>query len=302
VTRARTMLWLGALARVLAFAGLFVLLGIGFGALWSLVPADVRAVPLLGNVAVTAAAATLAGAILIRGVDGRSPAALGIGVSRMTLPHCAAGIAIGAGALAAAALALLATGALDYAAQTGSAGAWLGVVAAHAALFTLAAYAEEVLFRGYAFQVLARAAGPAAAAVVTSVLFAIAHARNPSVGVFALLNIFLAGLLLAAAYLRTLSLWFATAVHMGWNWAMASLFDLPVSGITGFDTPLYEPSIGPPAWWSGGMFGPEGGLVGTLGFALALVAVLRWRAVRADPAIAAAGPLVLNRQEESYAG
>jgi biotin transport system substrate-specific component len=38
----------------------------------------------------------------------------------------------------------------------------------------------------------------------------------------------------AAAYLRTLSLWFATALHIGWNWATASLFDLPVSGITDF--------------------------------------------------------------------
>jgi uncharacterized protein len=98
------------------------------------------------------------------------------------------------------------------------------------------------------------------------------------------------------AYLRTLSLWFATAVHLGWNWAMATLFDLPVSGIRAFDTPLYEPVVGGPVWWSGGAFGPEGGLVGTLGFGCALVAVLRLRPVRRDPRIAAAGALVLDRE------
>jgi uncharacterized protein len=296
--RARAMAWVGAIARIAAFAALFIALGVAFGALMALLPATMTGGPLLVSAVVTAAAATLAGALLIRGVDGRSPAALGIGVSAMTLRHWGLGIVAGGAGLTAAVVALLVTSALRYGGQDGSVTAWLYVVVSQAALFTLAAFAEEALFRGYGFQALARVAGPTAAAVVTSVLFALAHARNPSVGAFALINIFFAGLLLAVAYLRTLSLWFATAVHLGWNWAMASLFDLPVSGITGFDTPLYDAQVGGPGWWSGGPFGPEGGLAGTLGFAVALVAVLRWRAVRIDPAIAAARPLVLNREED----
>jgi hypothetical protein len=146
--------------------------------------------------------------------------------------------------------------------------------------------------------VLARVAGALPAVLVTSALFALVHARNPSVGAFALINIFLAGVLLAYAYLRTLSLWFATALHMGWNWAMATLFDLPVSGLQVFDTPLYDPRVTGAAWWSGASFGPEGGLVGTIGFVVALLAVLRWRAVRPDPAIVAARPLVLRTEGE----
>jgi uncharacterized protein len=39
-----------------------------------------------------------------------------------------------------------------------------------------------------------------------------------------LANIFLAGVMLAVAYLRTRSLWFATGVHLGWNWTMATLW------------------------------------------------------------------------------
>jgi hypothetical protein len=109
-----------------------------------------------------------------------------------------------------------------------------------------------------------------------------------------LINIFLAGVLLAFAYLRTLSLWFVTALHMGWNWAMATLFDLPVSGIQEFDTPLYQPTISGPDWFSGGAFGPEGGLVGTIGFGVAMIAVLRLRSVRPDPGVLAARPLVLE--------
>jgi hypothetical protein len=131
-----------------------------------------------------------------------------------------------------------------------------------------------------------------AATVIASAAFAAGHAGNPNVDAFGLVNIFLAGVLLSAAYLRTRSLWFATAVHLGWNWCMASLFDLPVSGLTMFDTPGYEAHIGGARWVSGGAFGPEGGVVGTAAFALALLAVLRLRSVRPTPRMLATRPLV----------
>jgi membrane protease YdiL (CAAX protease family) len=293
--------WLGGIARIVAWAALFIVLGVVLAALWRVLPGVVREVAFLETL-VTAVAALGAGALLIRLVDHRSPAALGIGISRMTLPHIGLGVLIGAGGLVIAVLAMLMTGALSYDAQQGTAGTWLTAVATQAGIFTVAALAEEAMFRGYPFQVLARTAGPIAATVVSSVLFALAHGANPSIGIFALVNIFLAGILLAIAYLKTLSLWFATALHMGWNWAMATLFDLPVSGLHVFDTPLYQPAVGGPGWWSGFTFGPEGGLVGTIGFTVALLAVLRWRAVRADPAIAAAKPLVMRSEGESNVG
>jgi uncharacterized protein len=286
-------IWLTALARVLAFVALTLILALALGSIWAALP-FAGADPVLAGSTVTAAAALIAGSLLIRYADGRSPAALGIGVSRLTAVHLGSGLAIGVVALAAAVLGMVLTGSLHYEAAPGTLGEWAAVVAAHAVIFTVAAFAEEALFRGYPFQVLVRAAGPVLATLASSALFAAAHARNPEVGAFALLNIFLAGVLLAAAYLRTLSLWFATTLHMGWNWAMASVFDLPVSGIQLFDTPGYQPVIGGPEWWSGGAFGPEGGLTGTLGFAVALLAVMRLAQVKQDPRIAAAGPLVLQ--------
>jgi len=293
--------WLGALARIAAFVALFGLLGIALGALWGMLPERLQD-PLAAQAVVVSIAALAAGALLIRVVDRRAVAALGLAFSRTAVQHVWIGVVIGAAGLVAAAAAMLATGVLEYGAQPGTPAGWITTVAVHAVMFTVAAFAEEVLFRGYAFQVLARTAGPVAAIVVSSVLFSIAHGANPSVGLFALVNIFLAGILLAIAYLRTLSLWFATAVHMGWNWAMASLFDLPVSGLQMFDTPLYEPVVEGPGWWSGGGFGPEGGLVGTLGFAIALLLTVRWRRVQPDPSIAAARPLVLRSEGELDAG
>ena len=299
--RGRAAEWGGGIARIAAWGGLLVVFGVVFGAVLNLLPAGAQDVPLAGTFA-TAAAALAAGAVLIRGVDGRSPAAMGIAVSKRTPADVGLGVLIGAAGLVVAVSALLATGTLRYGPQDGTAAGWLAVVAAQAGLFTVAALAEEAIFRGYPFQVLVRVGGPVSAIVVSAVLFALAHGANPSIGIFALINIFLAGILLALAYLRTLSLWFATAVHMGWNWTMATLFDLPVSGLQVFDTPLYQPAVGGPAWWSGTTFGPEGGLVGTIGFATALLLVLRWSAVRPDPAMLAARPLVMPSEEESYAG
>ncbi len=286
--------WGGALLRV----GLFLVLGF----LLSLLGAAALAafgVHLEGRARLLATAISLFVAVAIGGgllrlLDGRPAGALGFAWTRATPRELLLGLGIGTGALALAALVLLATGDLRYGADAGSAGMWASVVAGDFAVLAIAAASEEALFRGYPFQVVAQRFGVVAATVASSVAFALAHGANPSVGVFALVNIFLAGILLAVAYLKTASLWFATAVHLGWNWAMASLFDLPVSGIAFFDTPLYEPVVGTPQWFTGGMFGPEGGMVGTLGFAAALIAVLKLRAVRIDEGMRALRPLVLD--------
>jgi uncharacterized protein len=290
--------WRWAIPRLLAYVGVFVVLGVTLGALWLLVPVPETEVSIFLGTVVTATAALGAGSLLIRFMDDRSPLALGIGVSGRTAGQVLLGLGIGMAALMVAVFAMFVTGALAYRAQDGTVESWLSTVALQGGVFVVAAFAEEALFRGYGFQVLARAGGPVLATVATAALFAAAHAGNPEVGAFALINIFLAGIMLGVAYLRTLSLWFATAVHVGWNWSMATLFDLPVSGIAGFDTPLYDSAVGSPDWWTGGAFGPEGGLVGTLGFAAALLAMLRLRAVRPDPAMVRAGPLMLNVEGE----
>jgi uncharacterized protein len=287
--------WTGELLRILLFGALLLLLGLGLGVAWALLPLPTDGAWVFAGTTVTAAAAVLAGVLLLRWADGRDAAALGLGMSRRTLQHVGLGMGIGAAGLVVAVLGIAAAGALSYESQPGTWGAWLATVAAQGAVFTVAALAEEAIFRGYPFQVLVRWTGPVAATLLSAVLFAVAHGANPEVGVLALVNIFLAGVLLAVAYLRTLSLWFATALHLAWNWTMATLFDLPVSGIALFDTPLYDAAVGGPEWWTGGGFGPEGGLVGTLGFGVALLLVLRLRAVRPDERIAAAGPLVLDR-------
>jgi hypothetical protein len=121
--------------------------------------------------------------------------------------------------------------------------------------------------------------------VVTSIAFAALHAPNPGVGPVGLANLAVAGLFLGALYLRTGSLWWASGAHLGWNWALAFLVDLPVSGLELVDAPLLEPETSGPAWLSGAGFGPEGSVLG--GAAMVAASAWTWRTRRLRDARAA---------------
>ncbi|HEX7120034.1 MAG TPA: CPBP family intramembrane glutamic endopeptidase [Longimicrobiales bacterium] len=279
--------------RLLLFVALFGLLSVLAGLLAAaLLGARPTGKAILLWQAVPLASALGAGWILLTTVDRRPAGALGFAWTSHTPRDLGAGLAIGGGALAVVVGAMMAAGWVAYRPDAGAAGVFVATVLFDLAAFSVAAAFEEALFRGYPFQVLARAIGPVTATLLMSAAFAAAHVRNPNVDGLGLLNIFLAGVLLSAAYLRTRSLWFATAVHVGWNWTMASLFDLPVSGLAFFDTPLYEPALAGPDWVTGGAFGPEGGVGASVAFALALLAVLQLPGLGEAPEMRALGPLV----------
>src|SRR5882672_5799850 len=154
-----------------------------------------------------------------------------------------------------------------------------------AMLFVLAALAEEALFRGYPLQTLTRANLAWLAVLLTSVPFALVHLKNPNVAAgFTFINTALAGVWLAAAYLRTRSLWFPLGVHWAWNWALGSLFGLPVSGITDLAPhPLLHGTDLGPAWLTGGGYGIEGGLACTITLVVSTIFIWRTRLVSATP-------------------
>lgn len=154
-----------------------------------------------------------------------------------------------------------------------------------AVLFVLAALAEEALARGYPLQTMTRARLVGLGVLLTSSAFAGFHMGNPNLStVLPYLNLLLAGVWLAAAYLRTRSLWFPLGVHWAWNWALAALFGLPVSGITDLAPhPLFHGIDLGPAWLTGGDFGIEGGLACTITLLVSTIFIWRTRLVAATP-------------------
>lgn len=141
--------------------------------------------------------------------------------------------------------------------------AYLGAALPLGLTLVVAALSEELVFRGLPLQRTAEALGPLAATLFLSAGFALAHLGNPSLGLFALVNIALAGIWLSVAYFSPGGIGLAWGLHFGWNAMLALAFDAPVSGLV-LHVPGPEYTVGRWAWFDGGSFGPEGGLVATI--------------------------------------
>lgn len=191
-----------------------------------------------------------------------------------------AGLVLGILPAAAAMMLGVIVGATAWVPDTGSLVDYLSRAGMLLLLLAPAALAEEIIFRGVPLVLLAGAIGRPAAIVALSLLFALAHMTNPDVTVQALGNITLAGILLSLAFYSPGGMWAAFGAHVGWNLTLA-LLGAPVSGLP-FDIPLVDYSMGGPSWLTGGLFGPEGGLLSTLTLTTAIILAVRW--VQKDPA------------------
>jgi hypothetical protein len=165
-----------------------------------------------------------------------------------------------------------------------------------AGLLIVAALAEEAMFRGYGLQTLARARLASLGVLLTCALFGFVHLGTPNVVPgFTMANTALAGVWLGVAYLRTRSLWFPLGVHWAWNWALGWFFGLPVSGANLVSHPFLAANDTGPFWLTGGSYGIEGGLAGTI--ALLLFTIYTWRTslVSATPEL-----LKMTSEENPY--
>ncbi len=145
-----------------------------------------------------------------------------------------------------------------------------------ATLLFVAALAEEAMFRGYPLQTLSRAKLVWLGILLTSVPFGLVHLTNPNVApVTTFTNTVLAGIWLAAAYLKTRSLWLPLGVHWSWNWTLGAFFGLPISGLNLVSNPLLRATDTGPAWLTGGAYGIEGGVACTV--ALVISTIFLWR-------------------------
>jgi uncharacterized protein len=163
--------------------------------------------------------------------------------------------------------------AINGATQQGAA-AWWATALRLTALLAPAALWEELLFRGYLWTVTADAAGLRVARITTACAFGLVHVMNPGATALSTLLVVIAGVALGAVREWTNSLAATWLAHLAWNWVMAVVVHMPVSGVA-FDTPLYRAVVTGPTWWTGGSWGPEGG-----GAALLVLGSAVWLAYR----------------------
>lgn len=140
---------------------------------------------------------------------------------------------------------------------------WGGAAFRFAMFLAPAALWEELVFRGYLWTVARDAGGIRVARWTTAVAFGLLHITNPGSAVLSTVVVVIAGWCLGAIREFTDSVIAAFVAHFVWNWTMAALAHVPVSGAA-FESPLYTTVVSGPAWWTGGVWGPEGGLAAFL--------------------------------------
>lgn len=236
------------------------------------------------------AAATLAGLLCARLLEGLPVRALGWTNHKGWIVDWLKGTLIGALSLGLAALIIYLSGGYRFTLPAAGMVAVLKTLAISGVVFVIAASAEEALFRGYPLQTMTRARLALVGLILTSLVFAYIHRNNPNnppglppftyIGLnfvhLPFINTTLAGVWLAAGYLRTRSLWLPLGLHWSWNWTMGALLGLPVSGIEALTpAPLLRAADVGPQWLTGGAYGVEGGAACTL--ALLISTIFIWR-------------------------
>src|SRR6185437_9434446 len=171
--------------------------------------------------------AVIANLLTMRVFDRRPLTDIGLGSGRGAGQNLVWGLVLGCGAAALMMLAPLIAQAAHFQSRPESIFAWPNLIF-YLVVLLFGAAGEEILFRGYAFQLLIEKAGPWATVL-------------------------------------------PVGVHYGWNLVLP-LFGSNLSGLTIEITRYgYKWDLGP--LWSGGSYGPEGGILTTV-FVCALFAVL----------------------------
>jgi membrane protease YdiL (CAAX protease family) len=137
----------------------------------------------------------------------------------------------------------------------------LGSILLALIFFILVGWTEELFSRGYQLQNLAEGLNLFWGVLLSSLFFAALHFANPAFtsGINPFIGLIFAGLFLAFGYVRTRQLWLPIGLHIGWNFFEGTIFGFPVSGLNMFH--LIDQTVQGPDLITGGLFGPEAGLI-----------------------------------------
>lgn len=156
---------------------------------------------------------------------------------------------------------------------------WTGIEYNTIALLTgfgvmvMVAFSEELVFRGYILSNLLLSMNKWMALIYSALIFTLFHISNPGINILAIVNIFLAGLLLGINYIFTKNLWYSLLFHFAWNFYQGSILGYKVSGIS--FQPLLAQQLTGQSIMTGGTFGFEGSVVTSV-LTLISISLLAW--------------------------
>lgn len=220
--------------------------------------------------------------IMFRYVDRRSWVYSGLIIDRTWIEECIAGIVIAGGVMGLIFFTEWQTDGLEitgFSWDRSGETFWLIPLLVFFVKMASVGFYEEVMARGYLLPNITEgftlgSITPQKAAiiaiVISSAIFGLGHAGNPNANITAVVNIVLAGVMLAVPFIITGRLAFSIGIHFSWNFFQGGIFGFRVSG-TEVRNSLIQIQQGGPDWWTGGSFGPEAGLIGVLGILVILV-------------------------------
>jgi len=131
-------------------------------------------------------------------------------------------------------------------------------------LFMGVAVGEEMIFRGVLFRMIDERWNTTAALIVSALFFGFIHLSNHNATWWSSLAISIeAGLMLAAAYKWSGTLWVPIGIHWAWNYVQGNIYGIAVSGTNAGDSVLTTATSGPDII-TGGPFGAEASIIAVL--------------------------------------
>ena len=233
----------------------------------------------LGNIAGTLAIALVANILALRFFTNLRLVDLGMAWNRCSMENMGLGI-LGGAVAASLVLAPALIGGEAHISATPQDQPSFGVMVFVVSLLTLGAMGEELMMRGYGFQILLANVGTWATVIPCGVLFALLHTANPNATRLGIANTAGFGILFGYAFVRSRDLWLPAGLHFGWNVTLP-LFGVNVSGLrmkmTGHEMVWTTGNL-----WSGGDYGPEASLLTSI--VMIVLAVYIWKApIRRQP-------------------
>lgn len=126
-------------------------------------------------------------------------------------------------------------------------------------VFSAKAWQEEILFRGYWLKNIQDGLHDYWAIGISALVFSLIHVFSTGFSVRALAALLVLGLFYGYALVSSGQLWLPLGLHLGWKVFGGNLFGFRVNGL---QVPgLLIQQLDGPALWTGGVFGPDAGLM-----------------------------------------
>ena len=139
-------------------------------------------------------------------------------------------------------------------------------------LFTIVAFNEEILMRGYILNNLMSSTNKYLALLISAVIFSVLHGLNPNISFLAFINLMLAGTILGSTYIFTKNLWFPISLHLFWNFFQGPVLGYSVSGMK--ISSIFKVTLMGSNTINGGQFGFEASLVCTVLLIIAIFLII----------------------------